>query len=218
MKWLMNFSPNFLNMLIDLGSNDVKQDLATFYRVARKTLYVMASSALWIDMLVRNISRWSMGSTVLVYDSMVGSLKPFGGMDLSKFYVNGKLLSVCKLTYTPSVVTCFSITSILDCMSSHFFSILASSLCLLSMSLRFTSLFPSSFWRRQLSSLISCLASNFFRRSVVDFSSSTFFSLSSYLALILLEKRWLGIRDSSGSHRSQRCVGGPMSHCLPLPS
>ena len=84
-------------MPIDLGDSEENQDLAAFFRVAGKALHMIASPALYPYMLVRNISRWSMGSVVLSYDSIVGSLKPLGSTDLSTSCVNGELPSISKL-------------------------------------------------------------------------------------------------------------------------
>ena len=64
MKWLTNFSPKSLKVEMDLGGREENQDLATFFGVVGKALHRMASSAHWINMLVRNISRWSMGSAL----------------------------------------------------------------------------------------------------------------------------------------------------------
>ena len=114
-----------------------------------------------------------MGSAVLSYDSMVGSLKPLSGMDSSISWVNGDLLSISRLTYATPIVTRFSIGAMFACMSSHFLSISASSLCLISLSLRFTSPLPSSFWSCLLSSQISYFTSDLHLRSVVELSSST---------------------------------------------
>ena len=42
---------------------------------------------------------------------------------------------------------------------------------------------------------------------VVDLSSSTFRTSLPYLGHTLLRRRWLAIRDSSGSRGSLKCVG-----------
>ena len=134
MKWLTNFSPNSLKVPIDLGGNEENQDLATFFGVAWKALHIIALSVPWIDMLVQNIFRW-LRSVVQSYDSMVGSLKAFGGMDSSTFCVNGELPSISKFKYALLIVIRFSIVSIFACISSHCLSILMCSLCLLILSL-----------------------------------------------------------------------------------
>ena len=121
--------------------------------------------------------------------------------------MNRELPSISKLTYTTHIVVRFSIVSIFACMYSHILSIFASSLCLISLSLRFTSL-PSSFWSHLLSLWIFRLASNLHLRLVVDLSSSNSCAPLSYLGRTLLKRRWLGIRDSSReSWESEVCMG-----------
>ena len=67
-------------VLEDVGGNKENQDLSALFRVLGKALNMITSTTPCMDMLVRNISKWSMGSVVLSYDSMVGSLKPLDGM------------------------------------------------------------------------------------------------------------------------------------------
>ena len=197
MKWLTNFSPKSLKVLMDLGGNEENQDLTAFFKVVGKALHIMALSAPCMDMLVWNISRWSMGWAIPSYDSIVGSLKPLGGTVSSTSWVKRELPSVSKFTYAPPIVTYFSIASILAYMSSHFLSFFTSSLCLVSISLKFTSLLPSSSWSHLLIARISLIASNLRLRSVVDLNSLISWVFSSYLGRTLFEMRWLGIKDSS---------------------
>ena len=142
-KWLTNFSHKSLKVQMDLGGNEENQDLAAFFKVVGKSLHRMASPAPWMDMLVRNISRWSMGSALSLHTFMVGSLKPSSGMALLISWVNGELPNISKLTYSPLIVTCFSIASILAYMSAHFLSIFVISFCLVNLFLRLTSPLPS---------------------------------------------------------------------------
>ena len=183
MKWLTNFSPKSLKVLIDLGGNEENQDLAAFFRVAGKALHMMASPAPCMDMLVQNISKWSMGSAVLSYDSMLGRLKHLCKMDSSTLCVNGEFPSIFKFTYAPPIVTHFSINpSSLACLPIFYLSLWV--------------LFP---WSAYLlgSLFLSRLTSNLRLKSMLDLSSSTSCVPSSYIGRTLLEMRWLGIKDSS---------------------
>ena len=130
MKWLMNFLPNFLKVLIDFGLSDENQDLVAFLSVVGKALHIITSLALLIDILFRNISRSSIGPIVLSYDSMVERLNHCGGVASSNSCVKGEVPN----------------NSILASMSSHFLSMLASSRSLISLSLRLlASSLPYSF-------------------------------------------------------------------------
>ena len=60
-KWLTNFS-----VPIDFGFNEENQNLAALLRLAGKALYIIANLAPCIDMLVRNISMWSIGIILLI--------------------------------------------------------------------------------------------------------------------------------------------------------
>ena len=92
----MNFSSNSLKASIDFGFNEKNQDLAVFLSVVGKALHVIASFAPFIDMFVRNILMWSIGLIVLLYDKIVGSLKPCGGVMASTSCMKGGLPNISK--------------------------------------------------------------------------------------------------------------------------